>query len=108
MSDSKPSVWPWVVVVLVCLPLLYVALFGPACWLAGRSVLPGRQTSAIYRPLVRLACTDRGAAGKSLRWYARLNGRGEIGLFDLGVWAGLLQWEDGTSSTIRLNHGLPD
>lgn len=108
MSNRKPPIWPWVVVVLVGVPLLYVGSFGPACWLVGRNVLSARFTSAVYRPLVRLACIDRGNTGKALRWYARFGEHGEFGLVDLGVRAGLLQWEDGTSSTIRIHPYFPD
>ena len=30
------SVWPWIAGLLVGLPVLYVASFGPACWLTSR------------------------------------------------------------------------
>ena len=31
-DDSSKPLWPWIVVLLVGLPVLYVASFGPACW----------------------------------------------------------------------------
>jgi hypothetical protein len=35
MSDErKKSVWAWIVIGLISLPLLYVASFGAACWWA--------------------------------------------------------------------------
>jgi hypothetical protein len=34
MSDErKKSVWPWIAALLIGLPVLYVALFGPSFWL---------------------------------------------------------------------------
>ena len=33
MNDRKKTgVWPWVVAMLIGLPVLYVLSFGPACW----------------------------------------------------------------------------
>jgi hypothetical protein len=58
-------------VLLVSLPLLYVALFGPAVWLVDREVLPRSGTARLYRPLVRRAHSD-GALGSALTWYGRL------------------------------------
>jgi hypothetical protein len=37
MSEQKPrAVWPWIFVG-VLLPVIYVAAFGPACWIAART-----------------------------------------------------------------------
>jgi hypothetical protein len=30
MSDDRKPIWPWVVALLIALPVLYVASFGPA------------------------------------------------------------------------------
>jgi hypothetical protein len=108
MDERKPPVWPWIAALLVGLPTLYGATFGPACWLVGRQVLPARHTSAAYRPLVRLACTDCGLSAKFLRWFARTGVYGEFGLINMGVWAGVMQLDDGTSSTIRLTGPLSE
>jgi hypothetical protein len=32
MSDERKPLWPWIVALLIGLPVLYVASFGPACW----------------------------------------------------------------------------
>jgi hypothetical protein len=37
-DDRKKPPWPWIAV-LVGLPVLYVASFGPACWLTARPLL---------------------------------------------------------------------
>jgi hypothetical protein len=56
MSDEpKKSVGPWVTVVLVGLPLLYVLSFGPACWIDERLDTRTSWVSVIYRPIIGLA-----------------------------------------------------
>lgn len=41
----------------VVLPVLYVASFGPACWISSRAQPSGEIASIIYRPLIE-AMTD--------------------------------------------------
>src|SRR5262245_43617677 len=41
----------WTVAAIVGLPLLYVATFGPACWLCNNFWLDSRLTWTIYRPV---------------------------------------------------------
>src|SRR5262245_22794311 len=52
MSDDRKPVWPWIVALLIGLPLLYVASFGPACWLEDREVVPIGFVHTAYKPLV--------------------------------------------------------
>ncbi len=33
MSEERKPLWPWIAALLVGLPVLYVASFGPVCWL---------------------------------------------------------------------------
>jgi hypothetical protein len=33
MPDERKPLWPWIVALLIALPVLYVALFGPSFWL---------------------------------------------------------------------------
>ncbi len=33
---KKAGLWPWIVTLLIGLPVLYVASFGPACWILSR------------------------------------------------------------------------
>jgi hypothetical protein len=53
-DDRKKPVWPCILAMLIGLPVTYVASFGPACWLAGREMIP-TATIEVYRPLARLA-----------------------------------------------------
>jgi hypothetical protein len=40
-DENKKAVWPWIVALLIGLPVLYVASYGPACWLIHNVKLPG-------------------------------------------------------------------
>ncbi len=67
MTDrKKPGVAFWVTVVVVEL-VLYVASFGPACWLSDRHLLPYGAADAIYRPLVSLSIDVD--CDEALLWY---------------------------------------
>lgn len=62
-----------VVIALVALPLLYVASFGPACWLAARPSHEGRDGMpsngmVIYWPLAE-HIADEGIASRPLEWW---------------------------------------
>jgi hypothetical protein len=54
-NDRKKPLWPWIVALLIGLPVLYAASFGPACWLTGRckSLHPIFQKT--YFPLGRVS-----------------------------------------------------
>src|SRR5262245_50991401 len=54
MSDDGKPVWPWIVALLIGLPVLYVASFGPACWMTSRLDLGARLIPTIYKPIVVL------------------------------------------------------
>src|SRR5438477_12997376 len=52
--DKPRRTWPWIVAVLIGVPVLYVASFGPACWIADRAAWPSQDALAkIYAPLLR-------------------------------------------------------
>ena len=52
MSDERKNpLWPWIVAVCVGVPVLYVASFGPACWIASRCGRGGGVVTSVYRPL---------------------------------------------------------
>jgi hypothetical protein len=79
MTDKRKSLWPWIVALLIGLPVLYVASSGPA-----RSLLIRRQPATrpvwfehkvndrnwrlLYAPLIPIA---RENFGKPLRRYWR-------------------------------------
>jgi hypothetical protein len=48
---KKPGVAFWATVAVVMVLVLYVASFGPACWLAERNVIPESIPRITYRPL---------------------------------------------------------
>lgn len=58
------------VILLLCQPVLYVASFGPACWLADRQLLPHGLAESIYLPLA-IACAN-GGCSEPLYWYGTL------------------------------------
>jgi hypothetical protein len=69
------------VVVLICLPLLYVASFGPACWLNQRYGFARPAISIFYRPVFMLLITSsptlHSARGAVIR-YMRLGEAGPM------------------------------
>jgi hypothetical protein len=67
MSDERKPLWPWIVALLIGLPVLYVASFGPACWLADRQIF---SCVEIYRPLAKLAARCPGPVRDAYDWYA--------------------------------------
>jgi hypothetical protein len=72
MSDDRRPVWPWIAALLVGLPVLYVASFGPACWLVSRQHLTPRQGWTIFRPLVVAAADGPSWIRSDLREYATI------------------------------------
>jgi len=70
MNDDRKPFWPWIVAVLIGLPVLYVASFGPACWLNERRYLGRAVVEAIYSPV--LATAENSRLPKAIDWYACL------------------------------------
>jgi hypothetical protein len=53
MTDrKKPGVAFWASVVLICLPLLYVLSFGPACWITSRTETGASAIGTAYWPIM--------------------------------------------------------
>jgi hypothetical protein len=66
-DERKKHIWPWIVSVVVALPVQYVAAFGPACWLCARTGNGLDIVSAVYRPMLgHLYYFD--ARSRSLFW----------------------------------------
>jgi hypothetical protein len=77
----------WSVVALnVLLPVLYIASFGPACWINLRTGRGGRDIGAFYRPIGWLYAYGGDAIGEVI-----------------GTWANL-----GTGDDYQLFYGLAD
>jgi hypothetical protein len=63
MSDHrKPGVAYWATVVVVCLPLLYVLSFGPACWISSRTGMGVYKLPTLYRPILYAMSCSRSVA----------------------------------------------
>ncbi len=50
-DDRKKLLNPWIVGVLIGLPVLYVASFGPACWVTSRTGAGAALLPSAYRPV---------------------------------------------------------
>ena len=68
-EERENPVWPWVVVLLIGLPVLYVASFGPACWLARPTDRLWSCVATVYGPLGRIAVDGPGVFREPLAWY---------------------------------------
>jgi hypothetical protein len=60
--------------VTLCLPLLYVASFGPACWLADKELLPFDPVESAFIPIVQLAMDGPEPFRPAILWYASICG----------------------------------
>jgi len=74
MDDDRKPLWPWIVALLIGLPVLYVALFGPACWLCENRGLDQRSAWIAFRSCTWLCVHGPKPLRTSLRWYARAFG----------------------------------
>jgi hypothetical protein len=75
MSEpQKKPVWPWFVALLIGLPVLYIASFGPACWICDRvdAYTLWRKIETIYRPILSAWNDGAEPIGKVVSWYANL------------------------------------
>src|SRR5262245_6608721 len=72
-DDRKKPLWPWIVALLIGLPVLYVASFGPACWLGSRDIV---EISALYRPIS--AWLPDGELAGPVGWYATLGANAKV------------------------------
>jgi hypothetical protein len=73
MSDERKSLlWPWIVAVCIGVPLLYVASFGPACWITSRWNLPGRWLVVVYRPMTAVIELRSGILCDAVKSYSFL------------------------------------
>jgi hypothetical protein len=52
-DERKKTLWPWIVAMLIAVPVLYVASFGPACWITSRQDDPHDVFNALYFPLCK-------------------------------------------------------
>jgi hypothetical protein len=75
-DDRKKPLWPWIVALLIGLPVSYIASFGPAVWLAGQCHPAQPVVGTVYRPLIRIGLTGHlkkpHPLSKSMSWFACL------------------------------------
>jgi hypothetical protein len=83
-NERKKRTWPWIVALLISLPVVYLASFGPACWIAGRIPWMSQHLLVIYRPLDRAAWDLPDSVSESLDWYGAL-----FLPDDQGLWTGM-------------------
>lgn len=70
---KKPGLAYSTTVVILALPILYIASFGPAYWLQSR--MPTRQFTFYHRPLWDMVTRGNGVIAHSLLWYANVGTR---------------------------------
>jgi len=68
-DDRKTPLWPWIMALLMWLPVLYVLSFGPACWIVSRTK-PRYFVPLIYFPIGRLALDGPQSIGSAIYKYA--------------------------------------
>ena len=61
----------WTLAAVVGVPVLYVAIFGPACWISSRIGIGSRAVSVVYQPMLRLCMRDTQLAD-AFWWYASI------------------------------------
>src|SRR6476661_2468058 len=66
---KKSGVWSLVVTLVIGLPFLYVASFGPACWMAARFQIGQGAVSAAYKPMGWATLHSPQFLGDALNWY---------------------------------------
>lgn len=67
----KKPIWPWIVAMVVAVPVLYVASFGPACWISSRTNAGMEMIPVVYSPLVSVWYRG-GVPARALNWYCNL------------------------------------
>ena len=80
----------WTAIAVALLPVLYVAGFGPACWLAAGDKLPapvGRALCRVYAPLLDhlLLSEDESWSVRALYWWSSVGSEGDV--YDLSYYA---------------------
>lgn len=79
----------WTLAAVLNLPVLYVASFGPACWVSSRSGTGGSVVSSAYQPILRLAFHSPGVIGTGILRYAQIFSNGDWTVAYVG---GRYQW----------------
>jgi len=83
MSDErKRPIWPWIAALMIGLPVLYVALFGPACWWMSPSPGPGPWRVAhapqCFWPIGYVAVHGPAPLRHAIEWYGTAIGGWDV------------------------------
>ncbi len=71
-DDHKKPLWPWIVALMIGLPILYVASFGPACWISSRAPVVVPFVHFSYRPVMWTWCVSPKGVRRLIHEYASL------------------------------------
>ena len=71
-DDHKKPFWPWIVALLIGLPVLYVASFGPACWITSRANRCASVIGTVYKPMTWAMSSDDETLWRLITWYAEI------------------------------------
>jgi hypothetical protein len=71
-GERKVRVGLWITAVLIGVPVLYGASFGPACWLVARNHLSSRLVGATYWPVLWIYGSSTNRLTRAISSYARL------------------------------------
>jgi hypothetical protein len=91
MIDEWKPLWPWIVALLIGLPVLYVASFGPACWLTDHEIVPAALSHTVFSPLARAAVRCPTPIKDALIYYSEIGGP-ELELPGIGWW--IIEYEE--------------
>ena len=69
-DDRKRSVWPWIVALLIGLPVLYIASFGPACWIFRWGSLSEGHLRKAYGPILDREEAIPAGIRRAASWYS--------------------------------------
>jgi hypothetical protein len=89
-SPKKPG-WAFWATVVLSLPVLYVASFGPACWLSNAGIIPSTAITSTYPAPLRVAMKGPQPYRRWFRWYVNLP---ESRSRDVGIKRELDGWND--------------
>ena len=97
----------WTLATVVSLPVLYVASFGPACWLVDRELLPSDPIELAFRPIVRFLMNgENPVVRRTIVGYASICGGEDTALsWDSNWWWDTYVWADDSPVWQNYGHG---
>jgi hypothetical protein len=103
MSNKNDSDFAAFAAPAVMAAILYVAAFGPVCWLNERELCSAKEVGILYRPILALA--SRGRLPQPFGWYARA---GATDRAEAHIEFGEITWSNCCRSGLKkINLALP-